>query len=198
MLSFVATGLAALVQYRRSREATFESRYIRLILATMPGAFAGALALAVVPERVTLAILALFLVVTGARVLGGHKPAEGRGEACGGSPVVTGGVAGFASAMTGTGGPMVLVPLLLWQGVPLLMAVALGQIAQLPIAFVATAGNLMGGGFNIPLAALIAIILVPGVFAGRWAAERVPVPVITRCVAIGLIAAGIGLMAKVF
>src|SRR5690606_3032962 len=71
MLSFVATGLAALVQYRRSREATFESRYIRLILATMPGAFAGALALAVVPERVTLAILALFLVVTGARVLGG-------------------------------------------------------------------------------------------------------------------------------
>src|SRR3546814_6798743 len=59
MLSFVATGIAALIQFKRSTGVALGSNQRRLILATMPGAFAGALTLAIVPERATLTILAL-------------------------------------------------------------------------------------------------------------------------------------------
>src|SRR3546814_11095612 len=140
----------------------------------MPGAFAGALALAIVPERATLTILALFLAATGLRVLVGKEPAHKRQERNGRSTVITGGFAGFASALTGTGGPMVLVPLLLWQKMPLLTAVSLGQIAQLPIASVATVGNFLSGGIELLAAPVIGCMCVPWILVGRGGAERVP------------------------
>src|SRR3546814_732049 len=76
MLSFVATGIAALIQFKRSTGVALGSNQRRLILATMPGAFAGALTLAIVPERATLTILALFLAATGLRVLVGKERSE--------------------------------------------------------------------------------------------------------------------------
>src|SRR3546814_15686448 len=106
MLGFVATGIAALIQFKRSTGVALGSNQRRLILATMPGSFAGALTLAIVPERATLTILALLLAATGLRVLVGQELAHKRQERNGRSTVLTGGFAGFASALTGTGGTL--------------------------------------------------------------------------------------------
>ena len=137
--SFIATGLAALVLFVR-----IDRRHLAhgwpLIVATIPGAILGAIALAVAPKRLSLALLATLLIATGVRVLAGRTPpVRTQAAASNGVDYAVGSVGGFVSALTGTGGPMVLVPIQLWRGVPLLAAVAIGQIVQLPIAALFTA-----------------------------------------------------------
>jgi uncharacterized membrane protein YfcA len=190
MASFVATGLVALVLFARTGGDLVRDRR-ELIIATMPGAFLGALALAVTPERLGLLVLAGFLIVTGLRVLfGRNAPVRVSHEAGRLSEWLVGAAAGFASALTGTGGPMVLVPILVWRGTPLLTAIALGQIVQLPVAIVATVGNAVSGGVDLATGALVGAMLAPGVLLGRRVAEAMPLVIVARAVAVLLIGTG--------
>ena len=52
-----------------------------------------------------------------------------------------GAVTGFLSSVSGTGGPLVLVPILISMSVPVLTAVGLSQAIQLPVAIAATFGQ---------------------------------------------------------
>jgi uncharacterized membrane protein YfcA len=190
MASYIVTGIVAILQARVAGEWSRLQSYWFLILATLPGAFLGGLAIAAIPEKLALLVLALLLVVTGVWwLLRDRLPARDAGSAEPGWP--TGILAGFASALTGTGGPAVLMPILLWRGVPLLAAIALGQIVQLPIALAATLGNLATGPFSLWIAALVAAGMVPGVVAGRWTAGRLPVVLLGRIVAVLLAATGL-------
>ena len=109
---------------------------------------------------------------------------------------LVGAAAGFASALTGTGGPMVLVPILVWRGTPLLTAIALGQIVQLPVAIVATVGNAVSGGVDLATGALVGVMLAPGVLLGRRAAEAMPLVIVARAIAVLLIGTGAWLALK--
>jgi uncharacterized membrane protein YfcA len=193
MASYVATGAVAIVQARLSGEWGRLWPYWPLVLATLPGAFLGGLAIAAIPETAALLVLAVFLILTGGWVLVrdriGGEPGAQQGW-------LAGAVSGFASALTGTGGPAVLMPILLWRGVPLLMAIALGQIVQLPIALAATAGNVASGPFDYGTAALVAAGLVPGVVLGRWGATRLPLGLLARIVAVLMIATGVFLAVR--
>ncbi|RPH58246.1 MAG: sulfite exporter TauE/SafE family protein, partial [Burkholderiales bacterium] len=104
--------------------------------------------------------------------------------------------AGFASSLTGTGGAMVLTPMLVWRGVPLLTAILLGQVVQLPIAATATLGHALGGGVDWAAGAALGLMLVPGVFAGRRLAQAMPLAMTTRLVGVVLLAASGGLAFK--
>jgi uncharacterized membrane protein YfcA len=195
MASYLATGVVAIVQSRYTPGADALRGYWLLMLATLPGAFLGSIALTVIPERGALLILAAFLVLTGGWTL--LRRQSSPTVSVGARPGwMTGLVSGFASALTGTGGPTVLMPMLMWRGVPLLAAVALGQMVQLPIAAAATVGNVATGPFDYGAAILVAAALAPGVVLGRWTALRVPVGIITRIVAVVLIATGAMLAAR--
>jgi uncharacterized membrane protein YfcA len=195
MASFIATGLVALWLFARGRSA-FRERWV-LVAATMPGALLGALALWALPEAIAVAALAIFLVATGLRLLVARHAPEAAGERISHSTdAQIGAATGFLSAMTGTGGPMVLVPVLAWRGAPLLTAIALGQIIQLPVAGVATIGNYASGSVDLMAATVIGLVLMPGVAAGRWAIEMIPVALVTRVVAVLLVAAGFWLAWK--
>lgn len=190
MTSFIATGLVALILFARG-ELAMRHRW-PLILATMPGALLGAVTLAAMPERLAGLLLAAFLLATGLRLSIGRtngltatRPPSWISDA----PV--GAMTGFLSALTGTGGPMVLVPTLVWRGTPLLAAIALGQIVQLPVAAMATLGNHASGGVDLALGTLLGLILVPGVVIGRWFAEAMPLGFLTRMVSVVLVAAGL-------
>lgn len=197
MASYVATGIVAILQARFSDDWRRLWSYWPLVLATLPGAFLGGLAIAAIPERIALSILALFLVLTGGWALLRDRLAP-RNSTAQNPSWPTGITSGFASALTGTGGPAVLMPILMWRGVPLLAAILLGQIVQLPIAAAATIGNLLAGPFDYWIAALVAVGLTPGVVLGRWAAKRLPVPLLGRIVAALLVATGVLLMVRVF
>ena len=67
---------------------------------------------------------------------------------------------GFGSAISGTGGPLLLVPLLVWLNWPVLTAVGLSQIIQLPISALATVGNYLHGQVDVMLALSIAVVMI--------------------------------------
>lgn len=194
--AFIGTGAAALVISLRSMRGAPGST-APLVLATGAGSLAGAWALSLISGRLALALLAALTIIVGARSLFGGSaavPTAASSNQVPGMPV--GVVTGFASALTGTGGPMVLVPILVWQGAPIRDAILLGQAVQLPIALAATAGNLYLGGVDVVAGAAIGLMLVPGVFLGNRIAGLLPLATLTRLVGVTLIAAGVGFAVK--
>lgn len=187
--SFIATGCVALWLFMRG--STPIRHHWRLLLSTMPGALVGAFVLWAIPSDFAAGLLALFLMATGIRLLasGSRSVAPASTDAGFGIGTAT----GFLSAITGTGGPMVLVPLLAWRGIPILTAIALGQLVQLPIAGVATISNSLHGEVDLALAGGIGLLLAPGAVLGRISAVAMPISLITRVVAFVLIAAGLWL-----
>jgi uncharacterized membrane protein YfcA len=196
MVSFIGPGLVALSHSLRSR--TVRTVQWRLVLATAPGAFAGSAALSVVPERVALVVLAAAVTLVGLRLLTAPRSAarhEGfRGDA--GPGLATGLFVGFASAITATGGPMILTPLVIWRGVPVLEAITLGLLVQLPIAVTATLGNMITGSFNVAMGVAIGALLVPGMLLGRRLGPALPRRFLERAVAILLLGSGVAFAAK--
>ncbi len=197
MAAFIATGLLAFWMFSRNTART-PVRWT-LILATMPGALLGALVLWALPGRIAVLALAAFLIFTGVRLLLG-RVADGAGleKTSTAADLQIGAATGFASALTGTGGPMVLVPLLAWRGAALMTAVALGQVVQLPISAVATVGNYFSGGVELATGAVIGVLLLPGVVVGRKLAETLPLTLMTRGLAGVLVVAGVWLAVRAF
>ena len=115
--------------------------------------------------------------------------------ASGGEPgrltLIGAGVAtGFGSAITGTGGPLILVPLGIALGLPVLTAVGLSQAIQIPVAAFASIGNWTQGNLNVPLGLTIAAFMVIGTLLGAHVIHRVPVRPIKKVVAVLLIVVG--------
>jgi uncharacterized membrane protein YfcA len=194
--AFIGTGLAALVISRRSLQGANSINWL-LIFATAPGALLGAWALALIPVRLALGLLAVLTIAVGTRALLRRKGSQARQASAGPAPgFAVGGVTGFASALTGTGGPMVLVPIMVWQGAAMRDAILLGQAVQLPIAAMATAGNFYLGGVDVVAGAAIGLMLVPGAFLGHRLAGILPLVTLTRLVGVTLIAAGLSFIVK--
>lgn len=105
--------------------------------------------------------------------------------------VLLGLVVGCLSAWSGTGGPVVLLPLLALLGVPAALGVDAAQRVQLPVALAATAVNLAAGRLDIALGLGIGVLVLAGWFAGRWVAQLLPVPRLRQAVALALIATGL-------
>jgi uncharacterized protein len=101
-----------------------------------------------------------------------------------------GAAVGIGSALTGTGGPVLLVPLLMWLGVPVLTAVGLSQAIQVPIALMASLGNFWTGSLELPLTALLSIGVTFGSAVGARIAHAVPAHFLTRLVAVALVLVG--------
>jgi uncharacterized protein len=136
-------------------------------------------------------------IAVGTRALLRRKSSQTHRAASASVPGFTiGGVTGFASALTGTGGPMVLVPILVWQGSAMRDAILLGQAVQLPIAAMATVGNFYLGGVDVAAGAAIGLMLVPGAFLGHRLAGILPLVTLTRLVGVTLIAAGLSFAIK--
>lgn len=194
--AFIGTGIAALVVLLRTRPGGAVNW--PLVSAVVPGALAGAWALSIVPAKFALWLLAALTIGIGAKaVLGRTTEPGGAVTANAFRPgVMTGVFTGFASALTGTGGPMVMVPLLLWMGTPMRAAILLGQAIQLPIALSASAGNLYLGGVDIIVGTAIGLVLVPGSFLGYYLSSRLPLPALSRLVGLALVAAGISFALK--
>mgnify|MGYP001290055673 FL=1 len=167
-----------------------------LCLAAMPAAFLGALAVSATPGNwleLLIAVLVIFAGVNALRSTGGDGDG---GEALGGARLgAIGAITGFGSAMSGTGGPLILVPILLWLEVPVLTAVGLSQAIQVPIAALATIGNFTFGRIDFAIAAVIAVALILGVAAGARLAHKVSHTSLRRFVAWILMLTGVSIAA---
>ncbi len=81
---------------------------------------------------------------------------------------------GFLSSLSGTGGPLVLVPVLIALKLPTLMAIGLSQAIQSPVAIAATIGNFLYGELDLKLAGILAASLTVGSWYGAKLAHSLP------------------------
>lgn len=198
MCAFLVSGVVGTYVFAKARSIRW-GMTAWMWAGAVPAAFAGALfASAVAPPFIELAIGAL-TAASGAHVLirgMGAEAAEGRALS---KPALAsiGTVTGFASAMTGTGGPLVLVPILVWLEIPVLAAVGLAQAIQLPIAVAATGGNVLAGTLDIELGLLLGLGLALGTWAGAQAAHALPRAALRRFVSSLLVLVGGAILFRV-
>jgi len=190
MAGFALTGLAALA-FRRGRSDAPAGSAWTLNLAALGGAVVGAGSVALVPESAIRLLIGAIAIASGAHALVPGAVRE-RG-ALPGRPALAaiGGAVGCGSALSGTGGPVMLLPILMLLGVPVRSGIALAQLVQVPIALAATAVNAVQGRLDPGLAGLVGGLLVAGSLAGLWLGARVPTMALKRIVALGLVALGI-------
>jgi hypothetical protein len=144
-------------------------------------------------------VIALLAAISGVHTLFFHRRTEASCAHSISNPALAlaGAVTGFASALTGTGGPLVLVPILLWLGSPVLTAIGLSQAIQLPVSLAATAGNLYHGNLDLRLGGLLAVGMPLGIWLGSKLARALPRETLQRTVSLLLIAAGVLILSQV-
>lgn len=172
MFSYVFSGPVAATVYARQGSIKWKMAFW-LVLGAAPMSFLGAMAISVIPPlglELIIGGLVGFAGVNALRKSG--RVADRDGDLSASALVVIGGLTGFGSALTGTGGPLVLVPMMVWLKVPVLTAVGLSQAVQFPIAALASAGNFFYGTIDLILGAVIAAGLMVGAAVGARLAHR--------------------------
>lgn len=195
--AFIVSGIVGVYAYSRAGSIRWRDAAVTWIGA-LPGAFAGAaLAQALRPVWLELAI-GLLTASAGLHALNRRHAGAGPEQALS-APSLTGLGAGtgLLSALTGTGGPLVLVPILVWLDAPLLAAVGLGQAIQLPVAVAATAANWLGGTLDVRVSVALACGLAVGTWLGAKAAHALPAAALRTTVAAFLVAIGAAVLLRV-
>jgi uncharacterized membrane protein YfcA len=198
MVSYLLTGLIGTLVYAGKNSIRW-SMAAWLCAGAMPAALAGALAAGHASSVLLEVLIGLLTAASGIHALSA-SPADddARSTAVSGPALgLIGAVTGFGSALSGTGGPLILVPILMWLELPVLTAIALSQAIQLPIALLATAGNFLSGNLDPTLGALLAAGLAVGTFVGARIAHAVPRAALRRAVAIVLVVVGAAIAIKV-
>jgi uncharacterized membrane protein YfcA len=103
---------------------------------------------------------------------------------------------GFVSAVTGTGGPVTLVPILLWLEVPVITTIGLSQAIMMPIAAAATFGNVIIGSWDLILGLAVAAGLSIGTVAGATFAHVISIERLKQLLAGTLIVVGVLLIVR--
>jgi uncharacterized membrane protein YfcA len=193
-VAFLASGVVSLA-LRRRQPGTARGRG-GFLLAAAPGAVLGALAVQATVEGVLTVLIALGFTAAGiAEWL--EWPRQGREREVASSAAAGGGlVTGFASALTGTSGPMVAMPMLAWAGLSLRDRVALAQVAQIPIALGATLAFASLGEVPWLLAAGSSAALCVGLLGGALLARRVQARGLRRLAAVLMWCAAIFMLLK--
>ncbi len=188
MMSYAFSGLVGAWMYARKGSIRWNTG-AWLSAGAMPGAVLGALIVQKLSADWVTLVIALFIVFA---VISSRRrqPASSTITTMNTTSLATIGlVVGCGSAISGTGGPLLLVPILVWCGWPVLGAVGLSQLIQIPIALLATLTNYFYGTIDILLGLCIAIVITLGVTIGANIAHILPVILLRKMVMFALILA---------
>lgn len=156
-----------------------------------PGSTRGAWANIALPESVPIAVLALLIVVTGVVTLLRSPAVEHARHFEAPTLLAIGAFVGFGSALTGTGGPVLLIPILLLLRTPVRGAVGIGMAISLTVTVSSMLGYVYYGSVDFVLGTMLGLALVVGVMASAWIAHTVRVKTLQRIVAAALICIGL-------
>lgn len=208
-LAFGLPGVLALLRLRRARGALSGHEPL-LIMATVPGALLGSLFVQGADTRVLLGSLGVATLASGAWGLWELWRPRRRGAALAGpangavrtSAVATaaplsrwpacaaGCAVGFGSAVTGTGGPVMLWPVMMVARQELRGSLVVAQAIQLPIALCASAAHFAAGGIDLRLSALVGAILTVGALFGQAVGTWLSAARLRTAVCVLLVATG--------
>nr|WP_276520766.1 sulfite exporter TauE/SafE family protein [Tomitella gaofuii] len=203
LVTHVATGIAGTAAFARSGQLRqVHTRRTALILAgaAVVGTPVGVLVNARLSQRAfgyvlaaVVAAVALLLWFRERRGDGQERPAatgDGAPPRYPGTTAVVG--IGAAVAVTGgivgIGGPMLAVPLLIACGVPVLESLAAAQVQSIVIAALGSVGYAAQGAIDWPLALLVGVPELAGVFLGWRIAHAIPTHALKRALIVALLA----------
>ncbi|MBX3603632.1 MAG: sulfite exporter TauE/SafE family protein [Piscinibacter sp.] len=191
--AFAFSGLAAFATAAREPSAGAGRAGWPLHGGALLGAALGALTLAWLPAGAVRTGVGLLAVASGLYALLGRRAPrdDPAGAPARGTLAALGLAVGCGSAWSGTGGPVLLLPLVTLAGWPAGEAVAAAQRIQLPVALAATAVHLAAGRLDLMLGATVGVLVLAGWAAGRALARRLPMERLRQAVALALIATGL-------
>lgn len=175
LMGFILTGIVGTVRYEKQGSIQWSAARI-LIAAAVPAAVAGTLMIPKISPLLLKCLIGILVSASGLQVI--LRGAVNESALTSSLPnkrlAIIGGFTSFFSTVSGTGGPLILVPILMWQQQPVLAAIGLSQVIQLPISIVATATNLMIGAIDVWLGGILAVALAAGCWFGTSAAHHLP------------------------
>jgi uncharacterized membrane protein YfcA len=198
MMAYILSGLVATTVFARKKSIEWPMA-IWLCSGAIPTAFIGAWTVNVLNPRILEVCIGFLTLLAGLNAL--TTQAGGGAAARAVVPKTTlgvvGAIAGFLSSLSGTGGPLVLVPILITMSVPVLTAVGLSQAIQLPIATAATFGNALYGTLNLELGGVLALALTFGSWGGARLAHVMPRTILRKIVSVVLVVVGLFILGNI-
>jgi uncharacterized membrane protein YfcA len=195
LASFVMAGVVAAANTRQAG-ASLRPPDWYLLGALVPGALLGSLVTPFIPAAALSIAISICVVLAGISCLVGKTADPTTHKGLGAATLIGLGIgAGLLSVISGTGGPMVLVPMLLAAGMEVRRMLAISQVAQLPVAATATLVNGLAGSLDLAAAGLLGLSVVAGMLAGLAVSRRLDASSLRWSVAWCLVFAGAGLLA---
>jgi uncharacterized membrane protein YfcA len=195
--SFIFTGLVGGILYSKRKSIDWH-HVLWISIGIVPATLFGAKVNTILSSTWLTLILATLILFSGYNTLAKHGNDAKTTQTLNKSALIMIGIGvGFGSSLTGTGGPVLLVPTLLLLHYLPLAAVGISQAIQIPIAIFATIGFIMFGQIDFKLGVTLGLIQSLGVLFGGLIAHALPQGKLRRVVAITLIGVGILMIGRV-
>lgn len=193
LLSFFFSGFPGLlIHYKAGRIDMGVA--VPLCLGAVVFGYAGAVAKEYISIPVLSAVLAAAIIIAGVFAL---RPVPSTGRIMPPASrrrnielAIIGAGVSFLAAMTGAGGPVLSVPLMLVLGYPPILTIAVAAPLQMTITLSGSLGNIAVGTIDYTLAAVITLFMATGVAVGTWSIryfnpERLRIAVALLCIGSG-------------
>jgi uncharacterized membrane protein YfcA len=193
LFSFFFSGLVGAYMHYKAGRIDWRAAW-PLCLGCLLSGYPGAVAKEYVSIPALSAILAVAIILAGVTALrpvrGRPRPEPVSSRARDAQLFLIGAVVAFLSAMTGAGGPVLSVPIMLVLGYGPLMTIAIAQPLQVAVTFSGSIGNMVVGAIDYPIAALMTFLMMIGVAAGVYAVRFFKPDTLKR--AVSLLCVGTG------
>ncbi len=194
--SFLFTGIVGTIAYWRRGSIPWGVVWW-LTIGIVPGAILGAFANVNLSSTYLSLLIAALILTSGLNILVSRSQGERAISTVGqGLLVLLGFLVGFGSALTGTGGPVLLIPVLMLMNIQALAAIAVSQPVQIPIAAAAAIGFGLFGEVDMLLGTILGVIQSIGVLIGARIAHAVRPSQLRRIVAVALVAVAIFMIGR--
>jgi uncharacterized membrane protein YfcA len=178
LLTFIFTGITGTLAYARHGAIDWRLAILTSVGSLLLGPIGARVSVAL-PEAVVKLIFAAFLAFVGIHtLLRMVRPDEIvrkdrlASEFNNLALIGCGAAVGLGSGLTGVGGPAILVPLLVFLGLPVQIAVGVSQVNQIAASASGAFGHLLFGRINVGLAAVLTLFEIVGVCVGAQINRR--------------------------
>jgi Predicted permeases len=194
LFSFIFTGSLGTVLYTRKKSMDWRLT-VPLCLGSVITAYIGALSSAYLSARLLNVLLASMIIFSGVCSLRNRVPVfcENSGLKVPGGffrVLAIGAGVGLICGMTGAGGPILSVPVMIVFGFPALPTIAASQVLQITLSSAGSVGNIMNGTINFGIVWWITALEMSGVAFGVWVAHKVNSATLKKTVAVVCILVG--------
>lgn len=193
LFSFIFTGSLGTYLYQRQGSIHWPVA-LPICASTLVFSYLGAVVNGNTPAALLQCILGGLIAFAGAYSLrpsqgGTQIPPHGRSL-----PILLGigAFVGFCSGLTGAGGPVISVPLMVLLGFPPLLSIAASQVIQITAGISGSVGNIVNNAVDFRMAGLIIVFEVAGVALGVHLAHSISAATLKK--AVGVVCVGVGIV----